>query len=447
MCEVNFSTSFIFPVSSPTSDEVAAAVEDLFLTSLSPHHPTTWDTIDATPPASPTQSHSCETPLLPPCRVCGEKASGFHYGANTCEACKGFFRRSLQRKDDYKCSGNGSCDILPGKRSICAACRYQKCLLVGMSKQAIKTGRYTHEKKTKDIQEVKRLQLQQKLLSEGKLLPAECHPMNKSKLESIVKNITQIHVLQTPHTPEFFDKLPDKEKEYLEQKTAKEMMYGPMKPISHNEYLTIYHATGIDVDGRLDMLKHMIPCIEKAIKRFILFAKALPGFKELSLEDQIALIKGSRFEAWLLSAYRAFNTEHCLFTHVCGYTLHMDEMCSLYDVGFLRNVFSMARSLKKLSLTTEEECILKGILVLSGDRCSLQQPDKVERCKATMLETLEYLRTKNRPNDRLFIAKVAAVLTEMRSLTEMHRRQENKIGTEWSTDFNFPPLLYEIFSV
>ena len=26
--------------------------------------------------------------LLPPCRVCGDKASGFHYGANTCEACK-----------------------------------------------------------------------------------------------------------------------------------------------------------------------------------------------------------------------------------------------------------------------------------------------------------------------------------------------------------------------
>lgn len=26
--------------------------------------------------------------LLPPCRVCGDQASGFHYGANTCEACK-----------------------------------------------------------------------------------------------------------------------------------------------------------------------------------------------------------------------------------------------------------------------------------------------------------------------------------------------------------------------
>jgi len=27
-------------------------------------------------------------PILPPCRICGGKASGFHYGVNTCEACK-----------------------------------------------------------------------------------------------------------------------------------------------------------------------------------------------------------------------------------------------------------------------------------------------------------------------------------------------------------------------
>ncbi len=25
---------------------------------------------------------------LPPCIICGEKASGLHYGVNSCEACK-----------------------------------------------------------------------------------------------------------------------------------------------------------------------------------------------------------------------------------------------------------------------------------------------------------------------------------------------------------------------
>lgn len=73
-------------------------------------------------------------PLLPPCRVCGEKASGFHYGVNTCEACKGFFRRSLHRKEEYKCSNEGKCVIELTNRNSCASCRYKKCLSVGMSK-------------------------------------------------------------------------------------------------------------------------------------------------------------------------------------------------------------------------------------------------------------------------------------------------------------------------
>ena len=26
--------------------------------------------------------------MLPPCVICGDRSSGYHYGANTCEACK-----------------------------------------------------------------------------------------------------------------------------------------------------------------------------------------------------------------------------------------------------------------------------------------------------------------------------------------------------------------------
>ncbi|CAG5124984.1 unnamed protein product [Candidula unifasciata] len=86
---------------------------------------------------------------LPPCRVCDAPGAGFHYGANTCEACKG---------SQYKCDGQYCCVIEHGHQKLCQYCRYQKCLLVGMAKEAIKTGRYTSIKRTNDILEIKKLQ-------------------------------------------------------------------------------------------------------------------------------------------------------------------------------------------------------------------------------------------------------------------------------------------------
>ena len=119
---------------------------------------------------------------------------------------------------------------------------------------AIKTGRYTHEKRTRDIKEVKRLQHVEKLRQEGvdpSSLPAPCHPVPRvppressnerkkvskavaqqqradaigsltssglsvAELEAMVEHITEVHRQHTPHTAEFFAMLPQKEKEFL----------------------------------------------------------------------------------------------------------------------------------------------------------------------------------------------------------------------------------------
>ncbi|RUS87248.1 hypothetical protein EGW08_005000 [Elysia chlorotica] len=95
---------------------------------------------------------------LPPCRVCEGPAGGFHYGVNTCEACKGFFHRSSSGKEELKCETGGTCPVTYTLPRMCKKCRYDKCIAVGMAKQAIKTGRYTVEKRTKDILEIKSLQ-------------------------------------------------------------------------------------------------------------------------------------------------------------------------------------------------------------------------------------------------------------------------------------------------
>lgn len=69
------------------------------------------------------------------CKVCGDVASGFHYGVHACEGCKGFFRRSIQQNIQYKkCLKSESCPIMRINRNRCQQCRFKKCLLVGMSR-------------------------------------------------------------------------------------------------------------------------------------------------------------------------------------------------------------------------------------------------------------------------------------------------------------------------
>lgn len=66
------------------------------------------------------------------CVVCGDKASGRHYGAISCEGCKGFFKRSVRKKLNYICRANRDCVVTKHHRNRCQYCRLQKCVQMGM---------------------------------------------------------------------------------------------------------------------------------------------------------------------------------------------------------------------------------------------------------------------------------------------------------------------------
>lgn len=66
------------------------------------------------------------------CVVCGDRASGRHYGAISCEGCKGFFKRSIRKQLGYTCRGNKTCEVTKHHRNRCQYCRLQKCLTMGM---------------------------------------------------------------------------------------------------------------------------------------------------------------------------------------------------------------------------------------------------------------------------------------------------------------------------
>jgi hypothetical protein len=62
--------------------------------------------------SSPSQAHSPNgvagsggnvSVLQQQCAICGDRATGKHYGAASCDGCKGFFRRSVRKNHVYTC--------------------------------------------------------------------------------------------------------------------------------------------------------------------------------------------------------------------------------------------------------------------------------------------------------------------------------------------------------
>lgn len=71
------------------------------------------------------------------CLVCGDRASGYHYNALTCEGCKGFFRRSVTKNAVYCCKFGRACEMDMYMRRKCQECRLKKCLAVGMRPECV----------------------------------------------------------------------------------------------------------------------------------------------------------------------------------------------------------------------------------------------------------------------------------------------------------------------
>ncbi|CAB3397022.1 unnamed protein product [Caenorhabditis bovis] len=75
------------------------------------------------------------------CLVCQDASTGYHYGVPSCNGCKTFFRRTIMKKQKYICQYDNNCPVDKSIRCACRFCRFEKCLQVGMDRNALQQNR------------------------------------------------------------------------------------------------------------------------------------------------------------------------------------------------------------------------------------------------------------------------------------------------------------------
>nr|AEZ64359.1 retinoid X receptor isoform A short [Diploptera punctata] len=127
------------------------------------------------------------------CSICGDRASGKHYGVYSCEGCKGFFKRTVRKDLSYACREDKNCIIDKRQRNRCQYCRYQKCLGMGMKREAVQEER--QRTKERDQNEVESTSSLHTDMPVERILEAEkrvdCRPEQQVEIESAVTNICQ----------------------------------------------------------------------------------------------------------------------------------------------------------------------------------------------------------------------------------------------------------------
>uniref|UniRef100_A0A034VU10 Steroid hormone receptor ERR2 n=1 Tax=Bactrocera dorsalis TaxID=27457 RepID=A0A034VU10_BACDO len=326
------------------------------------------------------------------CLVCGDVASGFHYGVASCEACKAFFKRTIQGNIEYTCPANNECEINKRRRKACQACRFQKCLLMGMLKEGVRLDRVRGGR-----QKYRRNPISNTYQTMQLLYQSNSTSLEDIKILEILNayepDTLTVQQQQQPHTTTESSnntgtgKATQNTSVKLEQNNCSsggsnsnnsEILSSSAQPIC------IFQNNNCDAEEILAVLSDIY---DKELVSVIGWAKQLPGFTELPLNDQMKLLQVSWAEILTLQlSFRSlpFNGRLCFAADVW-----MDELlakeCGYAE--FYYHCVQIAQRLERLSPRREEYYLLKA-LILSNCDILLDDQSSLRAFRETILNSL-----------------------------------------------------------
>ncbi|NXP01461.1 NR1H4 protein, partial [Certhia brachydactyla] len=344
------------------------------------------------------------------CVVCGDKASGYHYNALTCEGCKGFFRRSITKNAVYRCKSGGHCEMDMYMRRKCQECRLKKCRAVGMLAECLLTEVQCKSKRLrKNFKQKSSFLCNIKLEDEG---------LNSKQVSSTTRSGKQIpeKMELTPGEHQLLDHIVAAHQKYtIPLEEAKKFLQENASP--EESFLRLSETAVVHVQVLVD------------------FTKRLPGFESLASEDQIALLKGSTVEAMFLRSAQIYNqrmsecqpsTSEKIRTNKTA-TKELGARCQkrFYTFmgiteEFITALFYFYRTMGELKVTETEYALLVATTVFFSDRPLLRDKRHVEELQEPLLGILYKHSKLQHPRDPQRFARLLGRLTELRSLRHAH---------------------------
>lgn len=388
------------------------------------------------------------------CRVCGDKASGFHYNVLSCEGCKGFFRRSVVRggAGRYACRGGGTCQMDAFMRRKCQQCRLRKCKEAGMKEQCVLSEEQIRKKKIR--RQEQQAQSPGVPGTSGSGGGSTSSSSNSSTSSSVGSGSASVPGASPGGSEGSIQG--SGEGEGVQLTAAQELMIQQLvaaqlqcnkRSFSDQPKVTPW-PLGADPqsrDARQQRFAHFTELAIISVQEIVDFAKQVPGFLQLGREDQIALLKASTIEIMLLETARRYNHETECITFLKDFTYSKDDFHRAgLQVEFINPIFEFSRAMRRLGLDDAEYALLIAINIFSADRPNVQDPGRVEALQQPYVEALlSYTRIK-RPQDQLRFPRMLMKLVSLRTLSSVHSEQVFALRLQ---DKKLPPLLSEIWDV
>ncbi|OCT66166.1 hypothetical protein XELAEV_18042424mg [Xenopus laevis] len=288
------------------------------------------------------------------CAICGDRSSGKHYGVHSCEGCKGFFKRTIRKDLTYTCRDSKDCIVDKRQRNRCQYCRYQKCLATGMKREAVQEER-----------------------QRGRERDGEAELSGAINEEMPVEKILEAELA-------------------VEQKSDQSLEGGgsPSDPVTN-----------------------ICQAADKQLFTLVEWAKRIPHFSELPLDDQVILLRAGWNELLIASfSHRSISVKDGILLatglHVHRNSAHSAGVGAIFD----RVLTELVSKMRDMRMDKTELGCLRAIILFNPDAKGLSNPGDVEVLREKVYASLESYCKQKYPDQQGRFAKLLLRLPALRSI-------------------------------